>query len=75
MYKIIKEIYLEVKGIKDTKHLSEQQKMFIRELQYQARVMRDFCKPLSKSEIVSLIKTCRTDIQLENALRVKKFSD
>ena len=70
----IKKLYLSIKGAKEIKHLSEQQKSFLKELQYQAMVMRDFCKPLSRSEIKILIETCTTETQLENALRSKKIA-
>ncbi len=69
----VKEIYLEVKGT-EYKNLTEQEKSFLEELQYQACIMKDFCHELSRSEIISLIKNCKTDVQLEIALRSKKAS-
>lgn len=69
----VKEIYLEIKGT-EYKHLTEQEKMFLEELQYQACIMRDFCHALSRSEIIMLIETCKTGVQLEIALRNKKVA-
>ena len=71
--KRVKEIYLECKGT-EFESLTNEQKMFLEELQYQACVMEDFCRPLSESEIIYLIETCKTDIQLEIALRGKKVA-
>ena len=62
------QIYLTVKD-KEYKKLTEKEKEFLKELQYQIDIMRDFCKALKESEIVSLIRRCENEIQLEIALR------
>ena len=66
--KNVKDIYLTVKD-KEYKKLTEKEKEFLKELQYQIDIMRDFCKALKESEIVSLIRRCENEIQLEIALR------
>ena len=66
--KDVKQIYLTVKD-KEYKKLTEKEKEFLKELQYQIDIMRDFCKALKESEIVSLIRRCENEIQLEIALR------
>ena len=71
--KRVKEIYLECKET-IYENLTSEQKMFLEELQYQACVMADFLRPLSESEIIYLIETCKTDVQLEIALRSKKVA-
>lgn len=68
----IKKLYIKLKGGKEYKDLTEQQKLFLKELIYQVNVMIDFCYELTKSEIIALINNCKTDIQLENALRKYK---
>jgi hypothetical protein len=70
----IKKLYIKIKGAKEYKDLTEQQKMFLKELQFQSEVMTDFCHELTKSEIIILINNCKSDIQLENSLRTLKFS-
>ena len=68
---MIKAIYLDCKG-KEYKKLSKEEKEFLKDLYYQCKVMDDFNKPLSRSEIKTLCETCNNDIQLEIALRPRK---
>ena len=70
----IKALYLEMKGVAETKNLSTQQKDFLRNLIYQVNVMTELCIALTKSEIISLIERCTTDVQLEIALRNRKVA-
>ena len=70
---MIKAIYLDCKG-KEYKKLSTEEKEFLKELYNQCKVMDDFCKPLSRSEIRMLYETCNNDVQLEIALRPKKVA-
>lgn len=69
----VKRIYLE---IKDTSYynLSMKEKDFLKELQNQACIMADFCRPLTREDIEELIRTCKNDVQLEIALRPKKVA-
>lgn len=71
--KEVREIYLEIKG-KTSYQLTTDEKEFLKELQNQAIIMRDFCKPLSRTEIEELINTCSNDVQLEITLRPKKVA-
>lgn len=69
----VKELYLVIKG-KEYEYLTENQKSFLRELQFQACLMADMHRQLSESEIVSLINRCQTEIQLESALHDLKVA-
>ena len=71
--KDIKELYLAIKG-KEYKKLTQNEKEFLKELQYQAWILKDFCRELSESEIISLINNYTNSIQLENVLRSKKIA-
>ena len=70
----VKNLYLEIKGIDDYEKLSLEQKAFVNELQEQVIIMSDLCKKLSKKEIISLIKNCKTEIQIGIALRDRKMA-
>jgi hypothetical protein len=73
IFKEVKAIYLNCKG-KTYNNLTQAEKNFLYELQNQAVIMRDFCRELSREDIIDLINTCKTDIQLELALRPRNVA-
>ena len=73
IHKQVKDLYLSIKG-KEYDSLTDKEKSFLKEFQCQACLMADLCKPLTKSEIISLINRCKTEAQLEIALHDLKVA-
>ena len=73
IHKQVKDLYLSIKE-KEYDFLTDKEKSFLKELQNQACLMADLCKPLTKSEIVSLINRCKNELQLESALHDLKVA-